>query len=191
MTRIARYRLGYGAALVALAGVVALVLAWMGTSPAVLIGLGLLLMVPGRVQGVLFRDLFAGTRLLRAARAAAAIPVLERFLAAIRARPRRKRAMWLSWPGWSADVQAVALTNLGAARREEGDLAGAERDLRAALARDPQRAPAWANLAAVHVRRGEPAGAALGEARRLGLRGGALDAIQAALAGQLAPVEGR
>lgn len=61
---------------------------------------------------------------------------------------------------------AGALANRGVSYQKQGDLAGAERDLRAALALDAGAAPVWYNLAVVFERSGRSADAerAYGEA---------------------------
>jgi tetratricopeptide (TPR) repeat protein len=192
MTRLGRYRLGWLVVFLALLGAATALFVWTGARPLPLLLIALILFIPGRLQGVLWRDFFRGTLLLRQRRFVDAVESLERFRARVAARSALKRAIWLSWPGYSADIEAMTLTNLGAARLNLGAPDEAERDLRAALALDAESALAWLNLGLVHAARRElePAARAFAEAQRLGYRGGVLDRVQDAASGALARVDG-
>jgi tetratricopeptide (TPR) repeat protein len=192
MTRLARYRLGWVVMCLLLSAAVVVLFVRTGSGPLLLFLIGLLLLVPGRVQGVLWRDFFRGTRHLREQRFREAVEALERFRARVAAQPGLKRAIWLAWPGYSADIEAMTLTNLGMARLNLGAADEAERALNAAIALDAQSALAWFNLGMVHTVRHEAefAARAFAEAHRLGYRGNALDRAQAALSGALTRVEG-
>lgn len=54
---------------------------------------------------------------------------------------------------------AEVLNDLGVAREQAGDLAGAEQAYRSALHQRPGFGPVWANLANVLLHCGDPAGA--------------------------------
>jgi tetratricopeptide (TPR) repeat protein len=66
----------------------------------------------------------------------------------------------------------TAQIGLGNARHGSGDLAGAEKALRAALARHPDAAPAWNNLAVVLAELGQRQEARAAALRALSLSGG-------------------
>lgn len=193
MTRLARYRLGYLGALVGLGGAAVAIVAAADYSPLAILAVGLMLLAPGRLQGVLWRDFFRGTRLLREGRHAEAIAYLEGFRIRITQRPSLKRAIWLTWPGYTANADVMALTNLGAAQFGLGDLDAAERDLTTASALDPESPLPWLNLGLVRSARGDTSGAerAFVEARRHGYRGGSLDRIQQTASGLVTRLEGR
>lgn len=80
------------------------------------------------------------------------------------ARTRLERAWELN------SLEVTAPINLAILKGEEGDLAGAEQLLREAIARRPEKAEAWANLAVCLELQGrrEEAGDAAEQARRLG-----------------------
>jgi tetratricopeptide (TPR) repeat protein len=193
MTRLTRFRLGYVTLLAVLAGASVAVIALADFRLLAFVLVVIVLLIPGRIQGYLWRDFFRGTRLLRLGRHAEAIPYLESFRGRVSQRPLLKRAIWLAWPGYTADVEVMTLTNLGAAHLGVGALDAAEDNLEQATRLDPQSALAWVNLAVVRASRRDSAGAehAAAEARRLGYRGNALDRVQQALSGMLTRVEGR
>lgn len=193
MSRSTRLKLGY---LVALAAIVALV-AWVlavskGAAWAVPTMVAALL-IPGRVQGIAFRDLFRGRHALDMGDAATAVAHLECFLVRVRARPSLKPLLWLSWSVWTVDPEAMALNNLGVARMAMGALEQAERDLTDAQTLDPLYPMPEFNLAVLASLRNDRATAELhaARARSLGYAGGTID--QAVSLGQrlLAGGEGR
>ena len=94
-------------------------------------------LVPGRVQGFYYRDLFSGRRLLDGGRPGEALACFERFLATLRAAPWRKHLLWLQFSVYTIDAEAMTLNNIGAAQIDLGRLDEAERSLEAAIAIDP------------------------------------------------------
>lgn len=97
MTRVARYKIGYVVALLGLAVFCFAVLSVAGWSRLPVAALVVALLIPGRVQGVLLRDLFRGRRELDRGNPAYALGYLERFIATLLAQPWRRAALWLSW----------------------------------------------------------------------------------------------
>lgn len=193
MLRLTRYRLGYVAALTVL-GTAAFALAARADFHLAAVALiAAVLVVPGRLNGYLWRDFYRGTRLVRLGRHAEAIPYLESFRARLAERPQLKRAIWLAWPSNTPDVEVMTLTNLGAARFSVRDLDGAEADLVRATELDPQSALSWLNLAVVRRARDDSEGAehAAATAYRLGYRGNALDKAQGGMGAVLTRLEGR
>src|SRR5687768_16939689 len=83
---------------------------------------GVLFLVPGRVQGYLYRDLFTGRWLLDAGRNHEAIPYFKRFLDTLSRRPGLKHALWLSFSIYSTDAEVMTRNNLGAACLRLGEL---------------------------------------------------------------------
>jgi tetratricopeptide (TPR) repeat protein len=164
-----------------------------GTGGWGLLAFVFLLLVPGRIQGLAFRDFFRGRHLFAEGKFAEAIPCFERFLARIRRRPALKHLIWLQWTVYTADIEAMALNNLGGAHIQTGDLDAAERFLTEALRVDPRYGMAYYNLYVIAATRGDEAEAErlLAEAHRLGYTGGPVDGvIQRTMAG-LARLEGR
>ena len=151
-----------------------------------------LLLVPGRVQGAVYRDLHRGRSLYGEGKFAEAIPCFERFLARIRRRPALKLLVWLRWTAYTASVEAMALNNLGSAAIGLGDLEAAEEWLRQALRVDPRYPMPYYNLAVVAQARGDDAETErlLGEASRLGFTGGRFDQALQQAAQRLAHAEG-
>jgi tetratricopeptide (TPR) repeat protein len=159
----------------------------------VLLGTVAVLLVPGRVQGRYYRDFFRARELVDERRFAESLPFGERFLDRIRARPGLKRLVWLSWPAYSPDIEAMALNNLGAAHLELGDFEAAERRLGEAMALDPLYPVPVFNLAMLAAVGGDTAAAMrlLEECVRLGYRRTAIDDLIHRSQALLARLEGR
>jgi tetratricopeptide (TPR) repeat protein len=193
MSRVTRYKIGYVVALVALGILSIAVIGGLGGSVGAILAVGVVLLVPGRLQGVFYRDLFRGRRLLDTGHAAEAIPHLERFLQTVRAEPWRKRLLWLSWSVYTPNVEAMALNNLGAARMRLGQMREAETAFQEALTLDPFYPVPQLNIAMIHEMRGDRATAerAVAEATRLGYTGGTIDTVVHAAQSLLAQIEGR
>ena len=192
MTRLTRYRFG---AVVVVATLLTTAIVVLRNTPDTGLGLlivGLLFFVPGRVQGILWRDFFRGSRLLRLNRNAEAVPYLESFIERLRRHPALARAMWLQWPGYTPKAMAMALNNLAVAYLNAGEVEKAMPILEDALRVDRDMSIAWWNLAMAYDRRGQTEAArnATAEARRLGYRGGRLDSLQECAAGALSRAEG-
>ena len=80
MSRTARYKLAYIVVLAILALAVGAAIIALGGGKVTVIAVALLLLVPGRIQGFYYRDLFTGRRLLDRGEPEKAIPFIERFL---------------------------------------------------------------------------------------------------------------
>ncbi len=193
MSRTTRFKLTFLGALAALG--VPLFFAWraLGGGPGFGLALAAVCLIPGRVLGVSWRELLRGRRLLSAGRCEESIPHTERFLALVRSEPWRKRLIWLALPIYTADVEAMALSNLGAAQLGLGRIAAARACFEEALAIDALYPIPHFNLAILHELAGDRAAAAQAsaEAVRLGYTGGRIDAVIRAGQAAYASIEGR
>jgi len=191
LSRVTRYKIGYLIAFAILAGVVLSVARAGDSEPWVVITIVVLLLLPGRIQGLLFRDLFRGRRDLDRNSAESALSHFNSFLTIIRAQPWRKAALWLSWSIYTPDVEAMAQNNIGAAHLNLGNLDAAETALSTALSLDPQYPLPHANLALVAALRADPGAVEhhLEAARKLGYKGAALDRFVSKTQSVLAAVE--
>jgi tetratricopeptide (TPR) repeat protein len=193
MSRTTALKLSYVAAVALLASLA--LYAWKTSEGGLLplVCLAIILLVPGRVQGVFFRDLFIGRRLLDVGHAEESVPYTERFITAVRKQPWRNKLLWLSWSVYTTNAEAMALNNLGAARIALGDIEAARSALLAARRVDPMYPLPPFNLAVVAAALGasEESRKLASEARELGYSGASVD--QAVQAGQslLAAIEGR
>jgi len=192
MTRTARLKLGYVAVFLTVAAVVVTLLVWV-SGPLGFFLAALLTILPGRLQGVFYRDFFRGRRLLAAGHPEEAIPDFERFLETIRARPALKKLVWLQWAVYSPDMEVMTLNNLGASHYHIGEMDVAEGYLRDALRLDPVYPVAYYNLALIAAARDDDAEAErlLGEAHRLGYTRGSVDQVLERAGNALARLEGR
>jgi tetratricopeptide (TPR) repeat protein len=152
----------------------------------------LLFLIPGRIAGHYFRNLFTGRRLMDTRRYADALPFLEHFLAQIRARPGLKQLIWLHAGIYSRDVEAMTLNNIGTCQLELGNLDRVAEPLQEALAIDPEYPIAYVNLAHLAARRGDldAARAAAGRAWDLGYRDSWVDTLIQGASSALAKLEG-
>lgn len=193
MTRTTRYKVAYVAALAAVGALAVLAIVASGGGVLPMLVVAAVLLVPGRLLGLAYRDLFRGRRLLDMRQAEASIPHTLRFIDSIRQHPARKRFLWLAWSVYTPDAEAMALNNLGAALLETGDFGAAADSLNAALAVDPEYPLPHYNLAIERaVARDEGAAARhAAEAERLGFRGSRMDVIIRDAQSLLARIEGR
>jgi len=137
----------------------------------------LILLIPGRVQGLLLRDLFRGRRDLDRNDAESALTHFNSFLSTIKAQPWRKPALWLSWSLYTPNLEAMTRNNIGSAQLTLGDLASAEEAWNAALVLDPLYPLPHANLALVAATRDDKVATRrhLDAARALGYKGAGFD----------------
>jgi tetratricopeptide (TPR) repeat protein len=186
-------KLQYVAGVAALGAAVCGPLLWFGAPLWSWLAAAVVFLVPGRIAGHYYRDLFTGRRLMDAGQFAEAIPHFELFLQRIRIQPGLKQLTWLSPGVYTQDVEAMALNNLGAARLEFGELDKVEAPLRQALALDPDYPIPYVNLAHLAVLRGDlkAATAASNAANSLGYRDSKVDAMIHRASSYFAGVEGR
>lgn len=138
----------------------------------------LVMVLPGRLQAVFYRDLFTARRLQAEGRNEESIVHTGRFLETIRERPALKRLLILS-SFYTVDVEAMALNNLGAAQLQLGRWDEADAALRKALELDPEYPIPWFNLAVLAAARGDEEAARRlhADAESLGYRGTRFDKL--------------
>ncbi|MCI0380527.1 MAG: hypothetical protein L0215_23315 [Gemmataceae bacterium] len=153
----------------------------------------LLLLLPGRLQGLFFRDLFRGRRLLAMGKPEQSKIYSVQFLEQIRKRPWQKRLLWLNWGIYTTDVEVMALNNTAAAHLECGRLDRAESLFFDAIELDPKCPLPYFNLAIIAEIRGdrEKAEAYVKEASVRGYTMSVTDKMVAMAGELLARYEGR
>jgi tetratricopeptide (TPR) repeat protein len=154
VTRVARFRLGWFAAAAILVVALALLLPRDG-GPMALFAVAVVLLLPGRIMRTFYRDMLAGRRLMAQGKYEKSAEFSRRFLETIRERPGLKRVMWLSWPGKTADAEAMVLNNLAAAEIELGEWDAASGHLADAIEIDPEYSVPRVNLALLAAIRGD------------------------------------
>ena len=107
------------------------------------------LLIPGRVQGLFYRDLFRGRRLLVRRELADSAAATRRFLDWIDGPSWRRALLWLTWSVYTTDARAMGWNNLGVAEMQRGRWNAAAQALHQALAIDPKYPIPHFNLAAV------------------------------------------
>jgi len=153
----------------------------------------LVLLVPGRVQGVILRDLFTGRQLLDQGHPSKAIEPLERMAEALRSAPWKRKSLWLGWSVYTVDALAMTLNNLGAAHQRSGDRDAARRAFDEARTIDNRYALPHLGLAGLAAMEGDRAATEAHRARAvaLGFRGSSVDQLIREAQTVLAAVEGR
>ena len=195
MARTHRLKILYVVGLLALLALTLLLCAALYPSlglPA-LFAVSLLLFVPGRIQGVFFRDFFRGRRLVSSGQPAQALVPLRRFREQVQRSPWQKRLLWLAWGFYSTDIEAMTWNNIGAAHTELGDWSAAREALGQALAIDGEYPIPHFNLALIAAAEGdhEEAQREAEAARRLGYRAMSIDQLIQQAGFLLARIEGR
>lgn len=185
--------MAYLAVLALVAGGAYLCIRAAGGERAAVVVAAVLLLVPGRLQGLLLRPLFRGRRDLARGEPDAAARQFESLLDLLARQPWRRWALWLGWSAYTPSAQAMGLNNLGAARADAGDAARAREAWDAALVIDPLYPLPYANLATLVAADGdaERAAALLARAAQLGYSGGALDRATQRVQTLLAAFESR
>lgn len=193
MSRIARYRIGYLLVLGALSALTYTVVRAAGGSSAALLTVGFLLLVPGRLQGLLLRPLFRGQRALAEGKPEEATVQFHHQLTQLQAQPWRRLALWLGWSTYTPSLAAMVTNNLGVAYAALGELEQAQAAWKHALALDHLYPVPYANLAAAAAARGasDEVHSLLCQARKLGYSGGPLDQATHRMQQLLAAVESR
>ncbi|AFY77635.1 tetratricopeptide repeat protein [Pleurocapsa sp. PCC 7327] len=161
--------------------------------PSLLLATSLLLLVPGRIQGHLWRDFFRGRRLLQRRQCDRALAYFYNFLKRLKEKPILKRAIWLSWAVYSRDIEAMTHNNIGVAYMELGDFKKAKRALLTSISIDPKYPLPFFNLAIVAKMQRDSARARklLDKSARLGYRQTTVDRLIHLSESLLARVEGR
>ena len=194
MSRPLRSKLLYVFALAMLVAVVAtLVVSSPFDKGVVLIATALVLLIPGRIQGFVFRDHYRGRRLMGAGEFEAAIDHFERFLVQVRDKPWKKRFIWFAWGIYSWDIEAMTLNNLGAALMNIGRFDASKNRLEEALRVDSKYPVPHFNLAVLAAAQGDEAQAHehIYRAEALGYARTPMDRVIHLGQAVLAKVEGR
>ena len=194
MSRPLQSKLLYVCALAMLGAiVVALVIYSPFDKGVVLIATVFVLLIPGRIQGFIFRDHYRGRRLMDAGQLEAAIEHFERFLLHVRGQPWKKRFIWLAWGIYSWDIEAMTLNNLGAALMNIGQLDASKNRLEESLRVDPKYPVPHFNLAVLASGQGDEARAReyLSRAEALGYARTSIDRVIHNGQSIFARVEGR
>ncbi|MGH8732809.1 MAG: hypothetical protein ACREVB_03920, partial [Burkholderiales bacterium] len=110
LTRTAKHRVQYAVLVCAAVGVVgALGYGMLQVYPQwwifVLLGIGLVLLIPGRVQQIYWKGFFRGQKLQLKNRHREALEAFEGFLTTLRERPGLRHLIWFSQWSYTRDVE--------------------------------------------------------------------------------------
>jgi len=154
MSRATRYLILCGVLVAATLAAMDVYLSYYPGQYGPVIVVALLFFLPGRVSSHFLKDLYRSRRFFDLERYDEAIERGEDFLETLRAEPWRSKLIYLTWSLYSWNVEAIARNNIGAASMMKGNADRARREFMAALARDPNYALPYANLAALEAAAG-------------------------------------
>ncbi|MEM6817149.1 MAG: hypothetical protein AAF578_00015 [Pseudomonadota bacterium] len=149
MTRTERYKVQYFASIAGYAVIAAILLWQFGLKPTTIIFVALLLFVPGRVHGFLWRDLYTGRRLLESGSFGTSITASKQFIQRVESKPWLRKLWWLQGAIYTRDPVAMALNNVGAAKLELRQLDDARQAFSEAISLDSGYAAPHFNLAMI------------------------------------------
>jgi tetratricopeptide (TPR) repeat protein len=110
----------------------------------------------GRIQRHFWSDFHDGRKLLESGHPEEAIGCFERFIQRLRDNPRLAGYVWLGSSLYTRSAEAMAQSNLGAARLYLHRTEEAEGCLRRAIELDSQYPAPWVNLAVLAMLRATP-----------------------------------
>jgi hypothetical protein len=157
------------------------------------VGVVIALLVPGRVQGVLWRDFFRGRNAMEENRILQAARHFSQCEAALVRQPRLRYAVFLQWTFYTWNASAMVRNNLAACDMALVRLESAEAGFEQAIAFDQGFPVPYFNLAVVAQANNQPERVEhfLSDAKVRGFRGGTRERVIAMAGGILAAVEGR
>lgn len=193
MSRTAKLKLGYVGVFLVLSFIAGALVFGSQNPQRAAVFLALALLIPGRLQGWMWRDLFRGRRLHDEGRSEEALRHFNAFQEQLQRRPGLKRAIWLGWAVYTRDVEAMTQNNIGAAHLDQGRLDAATGHFATALRLDPQYAIPYFNLGVIAYVRGQRDDAlrSAEKAATLGFTGSSSDRVIEESARLLARIEGR
>jgi tetratricopeptide (TPR) repeat protein len=170
---------------------------WVGTRPHLGLGLKMamafLLLIPGRINSYLYRDLYTSLRAFNREDYEGAHTAATRFVDQLQRQPWKQRVR-LGWSGiYSDSLESLGFNNIGAADLHCGRPEQAERALRTSIEHDPLNPLPHFNLAVLERLRDAPekSGDHMKRALELGYSGSTSDAIVQQVHAIYARLEGR
>lgn len=109
------------------------------------------LFIPSVIQGFFWHDLFLGRRYLEKGQWKEAAQSFEDFLKKIQKSPWMKHLVWLRWARFTSNVEAMALSNLGVAELNMGNVESADQHFQKASELDPHYPVPYFNLAVISM----------------------------------------
>ncbi|MDH5654796.1 MAG: hypothetical protein OEZ34_02740 [Spirochaetia bacterium] len=179
MSRTLRYKIIYFLLIVILAAPVLYIYIALGKNLYFLISMAVVFLIPGRIQGYLFRNFFTGRKLMAKQRYKEALEYFFIFLDELKKNPRLKYGIYLAGFIFSNSIHAMTYNNIGAACIDLGDTSKAEKYLKSALEFDDLAPLPYFNLAIVYMieKNEQEAQNAFRRSEELGYTGSSFDKI--------------
>lgn len=144
-----------------------------------LLALGVLLLLPSRVQAAVLRKHFQGRRAHLERKFDDALALYREQLEALEQRPWKNRSVWLGWMFYTTRADAMVWNNIAALHLDRGEPERARSAARRALELDPKYPLPWINLAGVSYQVDDRAELerCVAQAQRLGYRATTADQL--------------
>lgn len=137
MKHITKYNLLYLVFILVVFGLSLLIGIYFGRPAIGIIGLFVVIIFPGAIQGFLWHDFFLGRRLFSMGQLQEAKGHFEKFLDKIRIHPWMKKLIHLRWAAYTGDIEAMTWSNLGVIHINRGEVDHAESAFQKASEIDP------------------------------------------------------
>lgn len=147
--RTTKYKIGYSLTAVTLAGAVLFIYFLSDHSFVSLLVIAGVLFIPGRIQGMLFREHFNGRRLMTQGKFEAAKKHFEIFLEALDNKNWLKHGVWLSGFIYTKSIKAMTLNNIGVCNLELGNIDEARTKFESAVKIDAEYSIPYFNLSII------------------------------------------
>ncbi len=173
--------------------VAAMLVLWLWPSVGWLLALAMVCFVPGRVQGVLWREFFRGRNAMTEGRYEIALSHFQAFSDRLHRHPRLAWGLFLAGSAYTWNTRAMVLNNVGSCHLLSGDIARASIALQSSAALDDGYALPLFNLAVIARIHGDETGAEELRERAVarGFTGGTRDRLLQMASEVLARAEGR
>jgi tetratricopeptide (TPR) repeat protein len=193
MNRTTKLKIIYIVVLMVLGGVSFWAIYATARNPLVIVGIVLVLMIPGRICGHYWREFFKGRNLMTQGRFTEAEPLFAAFLAKVQKKPWLKKLINFSWGMYTRDIEVMTLNNLGAMNIELGKFHEGKEFLYRAISIDVLAPLPYFNLALIAPSEGNKdlAEDLLHKCQERGYTGSTVDQLIRQAGELLARVEGR
>lgn len=149
MKHITKYNLAYLVSVLVLFGL-SLVAGSYYKKPAIpVLGLVVIFLIPGAIQGFFWHEFFLGRRLVRLGQLKEAKEHFEKFLEQTGTHHWMKKLIHLRWAAYTGDIEAMAWSNLGVIHINRGEVDQAQTAFEKATMLDPSYPIPYFNLSLI------------------------------------------
>jgi tetratricopeptide (TPR) repeat protein len=159
MKHITKYNLLYLVFILVVFGLSLLIGIYFGKPAIGIMGLFVVILFPGAIQGLLWHEFYLGRRLVSMGQLQEARVHFEKFLDKIRIHRWMKKLIHLRWAAYTGDIEAMTWSNLGLIHINRGEVDQAESAFEKASEIDPSYPVPCFNLSLIALIKGRDADA--------------------------------